>query len=93
MPSRSILRVQKIQPVATGPLLPFITDDFAAGQLHQTSHSCIAQHFWSVKVYYADEAAVYFSRLSDCNAPKPAVRSRILSWTTAEGDKACFLCA
>src|SRR5690554_4362207 len=41
---------------ATGPLLPFITDDFAAGQLHQTSHSCIAQHFWRVNVYYAGQS-------------------------------------
>lgn len=35
---------------ASGPLLPFIGDAFAAVQLHQTSHSCIEQYFPRVKV-------------------------------------------
>lgn len=47
---------------ATGPLLSFISDDFAAGQLHQTSHSCIAQHFRRVKVCYADGADLQYPK-------------------------------
>jgi hypothetical protein len=30
---------------APGPLLPFTSEAFAAVQLHQTSRSCILQHF------------------------------------------------
>ena len=30
---------------AIGPLLPLTSEAFAAVQLHQTSRSCIAQHF------------------------------------------------
>jgi hypothetical protein len=33
-----------------GPLLPFVGRPVAAGQPHQTSHPCIAQHFVGLSV-------------------------------------------
>ncbi|OOY07291.1 hypothetical protein BMI89_18860 [Thioclava sp. F36-7] len=43
---------------ALGPELPFIIDAFAAMQLHQISHTCIAQHLRMGKVCSADEAPI-----------------------------------
>ena len=42
---------------ASGPLLPFIKDAFAAVQPHQTSPSSTAQHFRTVEVGSTDQAA------------------------------------
>jgi hypothetical protein len=37
-----------LNATASGPFLPFIATSDAALRLHQTSHSCDAQHFgWS----------------------------------------------
>ncbi|MDT0684160.1 hypothetical protein RM543_15855 [Roseicyclus sp. F158] len=45
-------------PVVIGTYLPFSLWPIAAVQLHQTGHSCIAQHFRRLKVGRKDEAAV-----------------------------------
>jgi len=42
---------------ATGPILTFIPDAFAAAQPHQTGHSFMAQHFQAVEVVSARQAA------------------------------------
>jgi hypothetical protein len=64
-----------LNATASGPFLPFIATSDAALRLHQTSHSCDAQHFGWSKVGCADFAVIHFSHLADaaslCACGKP----------------------